>query len=82
LPPLHIKLGLIKIFVNAVDRNGAAFLYLRQKFAMLSNAKIRESVFTDPYFRSLLRVSEVFERISTGDVREHGIPSDRWLQAS
>src|SRR5215469_8872090 len=30
LPPLHIKLGLMKNFVKAMDRNGTAFLYLRQ----------------------------------------------------
>jgi len=28
LPPLHIKLGLMKNFVKAVDHNGTAFLYL------------------------------------------------------
>ena len=28
LPPLHIKLGLMKNFVKAMDRNGTAFLYL------------------------------------------------------
>src|SRR5215831_18672907 len=35
LPPLHIKLGLMKNFVKAMDRNGTAFLYLRQKFLLL-----------------------------------------------
>ena len=46
LPPLHIKLGLMKNFVKAVDRNCTAFLYLRQKFPLLSDAKIGEGVFT------------------------------------
>src|SRR5206468_3909121 len=32
LPPLHIKLGLMKTFVKNLDRNGAAFQYLAQKF--------------------------------------------------
>lgn len=66
LPPLHIKLGLMKNFVKAMDRNGTAFLYLRQKFLLLSDAKIREGVFTGPDIRSVLR-DEVFERIITGD---------------
>jgi len=48
LPPLHIKLGLMKNFVKAVDCNGTAFLYLRQKFPLLSDAKIRQGVFTSP----------------------------------
>jgi len=66
LPPLHIKLGLMKNFVKAVDHNGTAFLYLWQKFPLLSDAKIWEGVFTCPDIRSLLR-DEVFERIITGD---------------
>jgi hypothetical protein len=40
LPPLQIKLGVMKNFVKPMDRNGTAFLYLRQKFSLLSNAKI------------------------------------------
>jgi hypothetical protein len=40
--------------------------YLRQKFLLLSDAKIREGVFTGPDIRSVLR-DEVFERIITGD---------------
>ena len=66
LPRLHIKLGLVKNFVKAMDHNGTAFLYLRQTFPLLSDAKIREGVFTGPDIRSLLR-DEVFERIITGD---------------
>jgi len=66
LPALHIKLGLKKNFVKGMNRNGTAFLYLRQTFPLLSDAKIREGVFTGPDIRSLLR-DEVFERIITGD---------------
>jgi hypothetical protein len=66
LPPLRIKLGLMKNFVTAMDRNGTVFLYLQQKFPQLSDAKIREGVFTGPDIRSLFRVF-IFERISTSD---------------
>jgi len=66
LPPFLIKLGLMKNFLKVMDRNGTAFLYLRQKFLLLSDAKIREGVFTGPGIRSLLR-DEIFERIITGD---------------
>jgi len=41
LPPLHIKLGLMKTFVKAVNRNGSAFKYLAEKFPQLSKAKIK-----------------------------------------
>ena len=66
LPPLHIKLGLMKNFVKAMVRNGTAFVYLRQKCPLISDAKIREGVFPGPDIRSLLH-DEVFERIITGD---------------
>jgi len=49
-----------------MDHNGTALLYLRQKFPVLSDAKIREGVFTSPDIRSLHR-DEVFERIIMGD---------------
>ena len=42
LPPLHIKLGLMKNFVKATDRTGSAFKYLVEKFPRLSEAKIKE----------------------------------------
>jgi hypothetical protein len=32
LPPLHIKLGMVKYFVKAMDRNGVGFMYLKHKF--------------------------------------------------
>ena len=45
LPPLHIKLGLVKNFVKAMDRTGSAFKYLAEKFPRLSEAKIKEGGF-------------------------------------
>jgi hypothetical protein len=36
LPPLHIKLGLMKIFVKAMERNGSAFKQLDEKLSRLS----------------------------------------------
>lgn len=44
LPPFHIKLRLMKIFVKALDREGVAFLHLRNKFQKLSEAKVKEGV--------------------------------------
>ena len=51
LPPLHIKLGLIKNFVNALDMNGPAFTYMREKFPRLSAEKITAGIFTGPQIR-------------------------------
>lgn len=40
LPPLHIKLGLIRNFIVALDHNGEAFKHLKTIFPNISNAKI------------------------------------------
>ena len=55
LPPLHIKLGLMKNFVKALDKTKAGFKYLYEKFPRLSEAKIKEGVFLGPQIRELLR---------------------------
>ncbi|UYV80918.1 hypothetical protein LAZ67_19002184 [Cordylochernes scorpioides] len=53
LPPLHIKLGLMKNFVKAMDRNSSGFAYLNQKFSNISEAKIKEGIFVGPQIREL-----------------------------
>ena len=44
LPPLHIKLGLIKNFVNAMNKRGKGFEYSREKFPKLSDDKLKEGI--------------------------------------
>ncbi|UYV81377.1 hypothetical protein LAZ67_20000992 [Cordylochernes scorpioides] len=53
LPPLHIKLGLMKNFVKAMDRNASGFAYLKQKFSSISEAKIKEGIFVGPQIREV-----------------------------
>ncbi|UYV71937.1 K02A2.6-like [Cordylochernes scorpioides] len=53
LPPLHIKLGLMKNFVKAMDRNASGFAYLKQKFSSISETKIKEGIFVGPQIREL-----------------------------
>lgn len=60
LPPLHIKLGLMKNFVKAMDRDGAGFLYLKEKFPKISDAKIKEGIFVGPQIRQLMK-DEIFK---------------------
>ncbi|KAL4710010.1 hypothetical protein ACJJTC_015988 [Scirpophaga incertulas] len=55
LPPLHIKLGLMKNFVKAIPKDGPEFLFLKTKFPMLSEAKIKEGIFIDPNIRKLVK---------------------------
>lgn len=54
LPPLHIKLGLMKQFVKSLSKDGECFRYLCSKFPKLSEAKLKEGVFTGPDIRKLL----------------------------
>lgn len=56
LPPLHIKLGLVKQFVKSMKNTSSeAFQYLFIKFPNLSEAKINEGVFDGPQVRALLK---------------------------
>ena len=55
LQPLHIKLQLMKNFVRALNKTGAGFKYLFEKFPRLSEEKITEGVFMGPQICELLR---------------------------
>ena len=65
LPPLHIKLGLMKLFVNALCREGDAFKYLVQKFPHISDAKLKAGVFVGPDIRELMKDSEFVATMTT-----------------
>ena len=47
LPPLHIKLGLMKNFVKALGREGRGFTFFRQKFPRISLEKLKVRIFDD-----------------------------------
>ncbi|GBM40781.1 hypothetical protein AVEN_80791-1 [Araneus ventricosus] len=55
LPQLHIRLGLRKNFVKAMDCGGSGFHYLRLKFPRVSETKIMEGIFVGPQFRQLMK---------------------------
>lgn len=54
LPPLHIKLGLMKQFVKALNKEGKCFEYLQEKFPNILDAKLNEGVFDGPQIRKML----------------------------
>ena len=55
LPPLHIKLGLMKNFVKSMaKKNSRGFKYLQKKFPNVSEAKLREGIFVGPQISELL----------------------------
>ncbi|GFW62276.1 transposable element Tcb1 transposase [Trichonephila clavipes] len=53
-PPLHIKLGLMKQFVKALDKEECS-KYLCEQFPGLSDAKLKETIFVGPDIRKLLK---------------------------
>lgn len=56
LPPLHIKLGLIKQFIKKLDHQSRAFLYLKNElFSRLSDAKLKEGVLVGPQIRKMMK---------------------------
>ena len=55
LPPLHIKLDLMKNFVKALDREGRGFDFLHQKFQQKSTEKITAGIFDGPQIRELIK---------------------------
>ena len=54
LPPLHIKLGLMKQFVKTLDKNGGCFKYLCRFFPGLSLEKLKAGIFDGPQIRKLI----------------------------
>ena len=54
LPPLHIKLGLMKQFVKALDKNGGCFKYSCRFFPGLSLEKLKAEIFDGPQIRKLI----------------------------
>ena len=62
LPPLHIKLGLMKNFVVAMDRQGNGFKYLKEKFSALkTEAKLKAGIFIGPEINQLIH-DEIFRK--------------------
>ena len=55
LPSLHLKFGLFKNFVKALNKNGAGFHYLKEKFPSVSNSKIKEGISVGGQIRALIR---------------------------
>lgn len=55
LPPLHIKLGLMKQYVKALNKDADCFEYLRAKFPAISDAKLKEGIFDGPQIRTLFQ---------------------------
>ena len=66
LPSMHLKLGLMKIFVKVMKQGEAAFTYLWEKFPRLSEAKLKEGIFIVPQIRGLIK-DEYFDKLLQSD---------------
>jgi hypothetical protein len=54
LPPLHIKLGLMKQFVQALNKNGLGIEYIARKLSGLTMEKLKAVIFDGPQIRQLI----------------------------
>ena len=68
LPPLHIKLGLMKNFVKALQKNGAAFQHLSVSPG-LSAAKLKEGIFVGPQTQEVLKNTDFEELLNLKEPR-------------
>ena len=53
-PPLHIKLGIIKQFVKALEKDGNCFKYTCMKFPGLTIEKLKTEIFEEPQIQKLI----------------------------
>jgi len=61
-PFMHLKLGLMKNFVKAMNQEEAAFIYLWEMFPRLSEAKLKEGIFIGPQIRDIIK-DEFFDKL-------------------
>ena len=66
LPSMHLKLGLMKNFVKAMNEEEAAFTYLWEKLPRLSAAKLKEGVFIGPQIRDIIK-DKFFDKVLQGN---------------
>ena len=69
MPPLHIKLGLIKQFVKKLNPEGDAFKHIHELFPKLSEAKVKAGVFVGPQVKQLMKSAVFFEKLSVVERR-------------
>ena len=64
LPPLHIKLGLVKQFVKALGFEGEFFQDIRSMFFRLSDAKIKRGIFVGTQVSTMLKSESLEAKIN------------------
>ena len=69
IPPLHIKLGLIKQFVEKMNPEGEAFKRMQELFPKLSEAKVKGGIFVGPQVKRLMQSDSFLEKLSVVERR-------------
>ena len=69
LPPLYIKLSLMKNYTKTLDTNGPIFKFIPIKFSHIFEAKLRTGVFNWPQVRKLTRDESFTASISAVEKR-------------
>lgn len=64
-PPLHIKLGLMKQFTRALDKDGRCFNYLCRAFPGVTMEKLKAGIFDGPQIRQLIKDTEFENTMNT-----------------
>jgi hypothetical protein len=69
LPPLHIKLGIMKQFVRTLDEESSCFKYLKSVFPKISHDKLKAGIFIGPQIRHLFQ-DTTFDECMAADILE------------
>ena len=69
LPLLHIKLGIMKLFIKALDRDGDCFQYICLTFPRVSDVKKKAGIFDGPQIRTLLKDKHFMARMTAVEAR-------------
>ena len=69
LPPLHIKLGLIKQFVKKLNPESDAFKHIQELLPKLSEAKVKAGIFVGPQVKRLMKSNSFSEKLSAVERR-------------
>ena len=64
LPPLHIKLRLMKINLKAKDSDGSDFLFPCEKFKRKSIEKLKADILDSPEIRELMKNASFDESLN------------------
>jgi len=78
LPPLHIKLGLMKNLVKAMGKaNSRGFQYLADKFPKVRPVKVKEGISVGPQIREVLKDEDFDKSFKAAELKAWS--SFKWL---